>query len=85
MRLRILDWNSRWFWFVCFFRKDFSGSVDRHLEINLYGPQKWSGTWFHFWMWEKMPDMRPQAIAEPQPPFFTTGTVTGSSNICLTK
>ena len=66
MRLRIIDWNSRWFWFVCFYRKDFSGSTDRHIEINLYGPQRWNGTWLHFWIWEPLPDMRPQ-VASPEP------------------
>ena len=65
MRLRIIDWNSRWFWFTVFFRKSWSGCVGYHLDVNLYGPQTWTKPWFNFWMWEELPDMRPQVVIDP--------------------
>jgi hypothetical protein len=56
MRLRIFDWNTPWFWLVCFYRKN----DGRHIEFHAYSPQLWQKWWFHFWAWEAMPDTRPQ-------------------------
>ena len=65
MRLRVLDINTRWFWFVCFYRKSWSGCVGRHIEATLYGPQLWTKSWLNFWKWEPLPDMRPKMATEP--------------------
>ena len=52
MRLRIIDLNTPWFWFVMFYRRE-SGP---HVAAHLYGPQRWCKFWWNFWKWEKLPD-----------------------------
>jgi len=66
MRLRIIDINCRLFWFTLFFRVDHSPKTGYHIESNLYEYQRWSGSWFYFWKWEPLPDMRPQVALKPR-------------------
>ena len=49
-----------------FFRVDHSPNTGYHIESSLYEYQRWSGPWFHFWMWESLPDMRPQVALKPR-------------------
>jgi hypothetical protein len=66
MRPRIIDINCRLFWFTLFFRVDHSPKTGYHIESNLYEYQRLSGSWFHFWKWEPLPDMRPQVALKPR-------------------
>jgi hypothetical protein len=62
MRLRILDFNTPWFWFVCF---KYTGYASGRIEATLYGPQIGAKWWFYFWRWEPLPDIRPlEAVYE---------------------
>ncbi len=55
MRLRILDWNTRWFWITAFwYGKRYGASM---FEFSLHEPQKWS-RWIHVWLREPIPDQR---------------------------
>lgn len=62
MRLRILDINWPLFWLVAFYRKECGHG---HIAIHFYGYQKWSGPWFHCWLWERIPEDRPEMPADP--------------------
>ena len=51
-RLRIFDWNSRWFWIVIFYRR---ASMQPIIAIQVWHPNTWS-RWFNWWQWEGEPE-----------------------------
>ena len=51
-RLRIFDWNSRWFWVVVFYRRTPMQPV---IDLEVWHPNTWS-RWFNWWQWEGEPE-----------------------------
>lgn len=64
MRLRVLDVNTRWFWFVIFAQRVYGKP---RIEALLYPPNRWGGSWFHVWRREPFPDERGAEVPNEVP------------------
>ena len=51
-RLRVFDWNSRWFWLTVFYEPQHYGKP--YLTISLWKPHGFS-RWVNLWQWEETP------------------------------
>lgn len=51
MRLRILDWNTRWFWLTIFRNRSIGEPI---IAVSVWHPHTWA-RWIHVWQWEPIP------------------------------
>lgn len=56
IRLKVIDWNTWWFWLLVYYQPYAYG--EPWLLIEIFEPEKiktingrFKRTWFHFWKW----------------------------------
>jgi hypothetical protein len=61
MRLRLLDWNTPWFWLTVFWQRGYGKPL---FELSVWKPNAWQRWWLHLYQWEEIrPNLPIEAVA----------------------
>lgn len=52
-RLRVVDWNTPWFWLTVFKYPRQARHGSAYFEIQLWNPNTWQRWWLNVWQWEE--------------------------------
>jgi len=58
-RLRILDINTPWFWFLILYKKSYG---EPFIELTIWKPHTWQKWWLYAWQWEEIPSQYPMEV-----------------------